>query len=41
MMDHAITIGDLVGWIVEVGGLFVVLAVLVAILAAYAKGFTR
>jgi hypothetical protein len=40
-MDHAITIGDLVGWIIIVGGIFAVLAGLVFVLSVFAKGFNH
>ena len=34
-MSHAITIGDLVGWIVVVGGIFVGLAILVGLISLF------
>jgi len=40
-VDQAITIGMVVEFVLVGGGIAIVLAILFAILAAYAKGFTR
>lgn len=39
-MDHAITIGDVVKFVLVAGGIVGVLAILVAIMAAIGRGYS-
>jgi len=40
-MEQAITVGDVLTIIGVIGGVVVILSVVIAILSAYAKGFTH